>query len=144
MLRRKTDYEYAKGLVEAYFTILTQGCGNAACSNAVCRSNPSAPRLDATDAAIQSIALALRAPMAICLKVAPSSSSLPPLEVPETNDDDEDEVSAAPSTPRKRLATAVQLDTTLNVKKMPSKFNKAANSPAKPRTTAAINKDAKA
>ncbi|KAH9116934.1 hypothetical protein AeMF1_009141 [Aphanomyces euteiches] len=116
MLRRKPDYEYAKGLVETYFTMLVQGCGNAACRNAVCRSNPQAPRLDATQAAIQSILLAVETPTAICLKT--ESRHHPPTttdDVPETEEDEEErDVVAAPSTPRKRLAIAVKLDTTLN------------------------------
>ncbi|KAG9404397.1 hypothetical protein AC1031_004603 [Aphanomyces cochlioides] len=117
MLRRKPDYEYAKGLVETYFTMLIEGCGDAACRNAVCHSNPQAPRLDATQAAIQSILLAVEGPTAICLKT--ESRHQPTTDdVPETEEDEDEEeerdVVAAPSTPRKRLAIAVKLDTTLN------------------------------
>ncbi|ETW04281.1 hypothetical protein H310_04602 [Aphanomyces invadans] len=127
MLRRKVDCEYAKGLVQAYFAILTQGCGNSSCNNSVCRSNPAAPVLSPNDAAIQSIVLAVKSPVAICLSLPsstssfqqpnapPSSSSCLELEVPETDDDNDDTKQAAPSTPRKRLTTAVLLDTSINV-----------------------------
>ncbi|RHY57937.1 hypothetical protein DYB34_000213 [Aphanomyces astaci] len=114
-------------VMSRYFTILTQGCGNSSCTNAVCRSNPAAVELNATDAAIQSIALAVTSPVAICLSLRPSpvtptqhhatvSPPLLQLEVPETDDDDK---AAAPSTPRKRLATAVQLDSSINLPSHP-------------------------
>ncbi|EQC31527.1 hypothetical protein SDRG_10701 [Saprolegnia diclina VS20] len=122
MLRRRPEYEYAKGLVEAYFVILTRGCGNERCSNAYCKSNPAALRVTANEAAAKALVLAVEAPMAICLT---------PLQIdigPETNDDDETPATehgdACPSTPRKRLTTAVQLDTSINSPQRASKATK--------------------
>ncbi|OQR97653.1 hypothetical protein ACHHYP_10137 [Achlya hypogyna] len=113
MLRRRPDYEYAKGLVEAYFTIMTRGCGSSDCTNGYCKSNPRGRRFSPNEAAAQALVLAIEAPMPICLL---------PLRIevgPETNDDD---VCASPSTPRKRLETAVRLDTSINSpKRVPTK-----------------------
>ncbi|KDO25932.1 hypothetical protein SPRG_08587 [Saprolegnia parasitica CBS 223.65] len=121
MLRRRPEYEYAKGLVEAYFVILTRGCGNDRCSNAHCKSNPDAVRLTTNEAAAKALVLAVEAPMAICLT---------PLQIdvgPETNDDETPATElceACPSTPRKRLTTAVQLDTSINSPKRASQATK--------------------
>lgn len=118
-------YGYAQQLVETYFQMLTAGCGDqAACTNANCRSNREFKVMSPTDAAIRSIFFATRAPVSLCMPLVPAAapflrkstpSSAPEEEGeegPET--DDVDDQSVRPSTPRRRLSSAVRLDLNIN------------------------------
>lgn len=123
-------YGYAQQLVETYFRMLTAGCGDkAACTNANCRSNREFKVMSPTDAAIRSIFFATRAPVPLCMPLVPivAASSIaqsPPSstleeeeeeeeEGPETDDVD-DQSPMRPSTPRRRLSSAVRLDLNIN------------------------------
>ncbi|CEG44087.1 uncharacterized protein PHALS_14354 [Plasmopara halstedii] len=63
------DYTYARQLVQAYFAMLTIGCQRSGCTNAYCCSNPQTQALSATEAAIQSLYFAVKAPVSLCIEM---------------------------------------------------------------------------
>ncbi|DAZ92460.1 TPA: hypothetical protein N0F65_012690, partial [Lagenidium giganteum] len=122
--------QYARMLVSTYFKMLTVGCGSESCENRHCRSRwkPGNSALTLTDAAIQSIYFATKAPVALCKGMQLESAEERP-EVEDDNDDNDDnadvefaeqddateETTSQSSTPRRRLSTAVELDLAINL-----------------------------
>ncbi|GLD98228.1 hypothetical protein PINS_up006925 [Pythium insidiosum] len=108
------EYAYAAGLVQAYFQMLSIGCGgdptSGACCNPHCRSNARFQALSPTDAAVQSIYFAIKAPVPLCVSL--QSPAEP--EVPEVDEDDEPLACRLACSPRRRLHSAVELDLAFN------------------------------
>lgn len=118
--QQQQAYDYAQQLVETYFCMLTAGCGEkATCTNANCRSNREFEAMTPADAAIRSIYFATCAPVSLCMPLVPIMQSNTSEEGdgveegPETDDID-DQSPVRPSTPRRRLSSAVRLDLNIN------------------------------